>query len=119
MGLPIRSDESSRGGTILFTVFVLLQFWNLFNARMLGTNESAFTGLLENRSFLLIAIAILVGQILLVQFGSSVFRTQALVWWEWLIILAATSLVLVAGELIRRMQQKSATPRQQAAPQAV
>lgn len=87
--------------SVFFSVFVLLQFWNLFNARCLGQTHSAFTGLLENPAFLVIALAILVGQILLVQFGGAVFRTEPLSLRDWLLIIALTSLVLWLGELYR------------------
>jgi P-type Ca2+ transporter type 2C len=59
--------------SLFFTVFVLLQFWNLFNARCLGLNRSAFAGIWANRGFLLIAAAIFVGQVLIVQLGGKSF----------------------------------------------
>lgn len=62
--------------TIFFTFFVMLQFWNLFNARVFGTNDSAFKGLTKSYGMELIVIAILGGQILIVQFGGAVFRTE-------------------------------------------
>ena len=89
------------GESVFFSVFVLLQFWNLFNARRLGSNRSALSGIFENKGFLLIATAILVGQIVLVQFGEKVFRTQPLELVEWLLIIGLTSPVLVVGEFLR------------------
>jgi len=99
------NEEPSRGGTILFTVFVMLQFWNLFNAKTMGRTSSVFPSLGNNPSFLLIAAAIVVGQILLVQFGGSVFRTIPLTLNEWLWITAATSVVLWFGEFVRLGQR--------------
>lgn len=99
--------------SLFFTIFVLLQFWNLFNARCLGLSRSAFTGILENRSFLLIAAAIFVGQVLIVHFGGEMFRTVPLTWQHWLLITAATSLVLWVGELLRlkkRLTEKTVEP---------
>lgn len=97
--------------SVFFSVFVLLQFWNLFNARTLGSNRSAFAGLLENRGFILIALAILVGQIVLVQFGGDIFRTRALSFRDWAVIIAATSPVLWIGELLRLISRgKEGTP---------
>jgi Ca2+-transporting ATPase len=87
--------------SLFFTIFVLLQFWNLFNARCLGLTRSAFSGLGENRSFLLIAAAIFVGQVLIVQFGGEVFRTVPLSLYHWVLITVATSLVLWIGETFR------------------
>lgn len=87
--------------SLFFTIFVLLQFWNLFNARCLGTKRSAFSGISQNRSFLLIAVAIFVGQVLIVQYGGALFRTVPLSLQDWIIITVATSLVLWIGELLR------------------
>ncbi len=84
-----------------FTVFVMLQFWNLFNARCLGLNQSALSGFWENRGFVLIAVAIFVGQVLIVQFGGSLFRTVPLSFRDWIIITVSTSAVLWIGELFR------------------
>ena len=91
--------------TIFFTFFVMLQFWNLFNARVFGTNDSAFKGLTKSYGMELIGIAILGGQILIVQFGGAVFRTEPLDWQTWLVIIGASSLVLWVGELIRFVQR--------------
>lgn len=87
--------------SVFFSVFVMLQFWNLFNARCLGLKQSAFVNLFENKSLLIIAAAIFVGTILLVQFGGPVFRTVPLELADWVIIVAATSTVLWVGELVR------------------
>lgn len=87
--------------TVFFTVFIMLQFWNLFNARCLGLAQSALKGLRNNRGFVFIAAAILIGQVLIVQFGGSVFRTVPLSLGDWLLILIVTSPVLLIGELIR------------------
>lgn len=92
---------SPRELSVFFAVFVLLQFWNLFNARCLGLKQSAFTGLLQNKAFLAIAATIFVGQILIVQFGGSAFRTVPLSVSDWLAIIAGTSVVLGLGELWR------------------
>lgn len=91
--------------SVFFAVFVMLQFWNLFNARTLGLNQSAFTGLFENRSFVAIALTIFVGQILIIQFGGSVFRTVPLSFIDWISIIIGTSLVLWAGEIWRMFSQ--------------
>ncbi len=92
--------------TVFFTTFVMLQFWNLFNARCLGQSHSAFRRLTENKAFLVIAAAILVGQILLVQFGGEIFRTVPLSAVEWLTIFAATSVVLWVGEIVRLVRRR-------------
>ena len=100
---------SVRELTIFFTFFVMLQFWNLFNARVFGTTDSAFKGISKSYGMEFIVLAILIGQFLIVQFGGAVFRTEPLDGWTWLQIIASSSLVLWAGELVRwiqRMRQK-------------
>jgi Ca2+-transporting ATPase len=89
-----------------FTFFVLLQFWNLFNARCLGSSRSALAGLFDNKAFFGIATAILVGQICIVQFGGALFRTVPLSLGVWTAIIAATSPVLVIGEASRWLQRR-------------
>jgi Ca2+-transporting ATPase len=97
----VTSDEPTRKLILFFSVFVLLQFWNLFNARCLGQNHSAFSRILENKGFVIIASTIFLGQILIIQFGGTVFRTVPLALQDWIIILAGTSVVLWVGELWR------------------
>lgn len=87
--------------TIFFTFFVMLQFWNLFNARVFGTNDSAFKGLSKSYGMEIIAFAIIVGQFVIVQFGGAVFRTVPLDFSTWITILVSTSMVLWIGEGIR------------------
>lgn len=91
--------------TIFFTFFVMLQFWNLFNARVFGTSDSAFKGISKSYGMELIVLAILGGQILIVQFGGAVFRTEPLDFITWITIIGSTSLVLWVGELIRLFQR--------------
>jgi P-type Ca2+ transporter type 2C len=91
--------------SVFFALFVMLQFWNLFNARCLGSKKSAFTGLLKNQAFVAIASAILVGQILIIQFGGDFFRTVPLSLDSWVNIITLTSLVLWVGEIWRLMQR--------------
>ena len=91
--------------TVFFTFFVMLQFWNLFNARVFGTSDSAFTGISKSYGMELIILAILGGQILIVQFGGAVFRTVPLDLMTWITIVSSTSLVLWIGELIRFVQR--------------
>lgn len=87
--------------TLFFTTFVMLQFWNLFNARVFGTNDSAFKGLSKSYGLELVLFLIIGGQFLIVQFGGKVFRTEPLEWQTWVMILGLTSIVLWAGEIIR------------------
>lgn len=91
--------------TLLFTGFVLLQFWNLLNIKCFGSNRSIFSRLGENPTYWLIALGILIGQILIVQFGGQVFRTVPLNIMQWLVLFAGTSVILWAGELIRLLHR--------------
>ena len=95
--------------TVFFTVFVMFQFWNLFNAKTFGNIHSAFHDLSSSKGFLLVACAIVIGQFLVVTFGGAVFRTVPLGWQTWLSITAFTSLVLWSGEIrrgIKRLNSK-------------
>lgn len=87
--------------TMFFTFFVLLQFWNLLNAKTYGTSESAFHGLKKCKGVLMVLAFILIGQWLIVEFGGAVFRTQPLPYTDWLLLLAVSSVVLWVGEIIR------------------
>ena len=89
-----------------FTVFVMLQFWNMFNAKAYGTNKSAFSGLSKSAGFEMVALIILVGQILIVTFGNDVFRTMPLTIQDWALIIGGTSFVLWIGELVRLLKKK-------------
>ena len=96
--------------TIFFCIFVMLQWWNLFNARSLGSCHSAFRRLYACRAFLLVLALVLVGQWLIVTFGGAMFRTVPLSMQEWLWIIIGTSSVLWIGEIYRmivRMKSKA------------
>ncbi len=86
--------------SLFFTIFVFLQFWNMFNARAFETGRSAFH-FKDCGGFGLIALFILVGQILIVEFGGMFFQVEPLRWIDWLLVIGGTSLVLWIGELVR------------------
>lgn len=91
--------------TVFFTIFVMLQFWNLFNASVFGTNHSIFKDASHALGMLGVAMIILVGQILIVSFGGKVFRTEPLPLNEWLYIIGGTSFVLWIGEIWRGIKR--------------
>ena len=91
--------------TIFFTVFVMLQFWNLFNASVFGTNHSVFRDGRHAAGMISVAAIILIGQIIIVEFGGKVFRTVPLSLTEWLCIIGATSIVLWIGEAWRMIKR--------------
>lgn len=103
---PWHLDFSSSGHispyelSLFFTLFVMLQFWNLFNARAFGTGRSAFH-MAHCDGFVFIALLILVGQYLIVTFGGTMFSVVPLKAADWGIVIAATSAVLWVGELRR------------------
>lgn len=91
--------------TWFFTTFVMLQFWNLFNAKSLGSIRSAFHHFLSDKGMQLVLVLILIGQWLIVTFGGDMFRTQPLSLMEWAVIIGSTSLVLWVGELYRGVKR--------------
>ena len=92
--------------SVFFTTFVMLQFWNMFNAKAFLAHGSAFKGLKECTGFLLMMVIIPVGQFLIVQFGGDVFRTTPISFRDWIIIIVGTSFVLWIGELLRLLKRK-------------
>jgi Ca2+-transporting ATPase len=94
--------------SLFFATFVMLQFWNLFNARCFGLAQSALKGFWNNKGFMGIATMIFIGTIVMVQFGGEVFRTEPLAMYEWMYIVAGTSAVLWVGEVLRLLRRPSA-----------
>ena len=88
--------------TITFTIFVFMQFWNLFNAKAFHTGASAFINKTKSfGGFELALLIILVGQILIVTVGGEMFSVEPLSWQDWLICFVGTSPVIIIGEIIR------------------
>ena len=87
--------------SLFFTTFVMLQFWNLLNAKTLGSRHSCLHRLWADRGMLIIMVAILLGQWLIVTFGGQMFRTTPLSLTEWMVIIVATSAVVWIKELYR------------------
>ena len=92
--------------TVFFSTFVFLQFWNMFNAKGFETRHSVFSCLRGCREFFLILLAIAVGQVLIVEFGGEVFRTEPLAWREWAVIIGSTSLIAIGGEIVRAIGRR-------------
>lgn len=93
--------------SLFFTIFVMLQFWNLFNAKAFMTNDSAFKGISwkDTKWFIIIALVIFLGQVLMTEMPGlqEMFNVAqgGIKVIDWVIITAATSLVLVVGEIMR------------------
>ena len=96
---------SAKELTIFFTIFVMLQWWNLFNAKTLGSSHSAFRGFLSDKGLITVLAMILAGQWIIVEFGGKMFRTVPLSFEDWTYIIAGTSVVMIAGELIRGIRR--------------
>lgn len=94
--------------SLFFTTFVMLQFWNLFNAKAFGSNHSAFHAFAHDNGLLLVLLIILGGQWLIVTFGGGMFRTEPLSLTEWGVIIASTSVVLWIGEIWRAVKRMTA-----------
>lgn len=88
-----------------FSFFVMLQFWNMFNAKAFMEGRSAFADLKGSKSFLFVAALIIVGQILIVTFGGEMFNVVPLPLKDWAIIIASSSVVLWIGEIARLFQK--------------
>lgn len=84
-----------------FSFFVMLQFWNMFNAKAFMEGRSAFANLKESKSFLFVALLIIIGQYLIVTFGGEMFNVVPLSLKDWGIIIGSSSLVLWVGEIAR------------------
>ena len=101
MWLNADGEMSAYEQSKFFTFFVMLQFWNMFNAKAYMTGRSAFSGLGSNQTFLAVCALIVIGQVLIVSFGGVMFNVVPLSIESWLHITAVTSIVLWIGEIAR------------------
>jgi Ca2+-transporting ATPase len=92
--------------SLFFTIFVILQFWNMFNAKAFMTGKSAFANLKNSTGFIAIAAVILAGQWVIVTIGGEMFNVVPLKLNDWFIIIGSTSVVLWIGEIIRLFRKK-------------
>jgi Ca2+-transporting ATPase len=87
--------------SLFFTIFVMLQLWNMFNAKAYLTRRSAFCSMSKSQSFAVIVLVIILGQIIIVNFGGAMFNVVPISFADWLYIVLGTSAVLVVGEIYR------------------
>ena len=92
--------------TIFFTIFVMLQWWNMFNAKSLGSSRSTFHKFRSDKGLQFVLFVILAGQWLIVEFGGKMFRTVPLDIETWAMIVAGTSPVMLVGEAIRAVRRR-------------
>lgn len=115
--LLVYCERRGKGGvdvhelTMFFTTFVMIQFWNLFNAKALMSHHTAFRHFPKDRGMILVLVLVLVGQWIIVTFGGEMFRTTPLSLHEWLLIIGSTSVVLWVGELWRAFKRMIAKRR--------
>lgn len=115
--LLVYCERRGKGGvdvhelTMFFTTFVMIQFWNLFNAKALMSHHTAFRHFLKDKGMILVLVLVLVGQWIIVTFGGEMFRTTPLSLHEWLLIIGSTSVVLWVGELWRGFKRMIAKRR--------
>lgn len=115
--LLVYCERRGKGGvdvhelTMFFTTFVMIQFWNLFNAKALMSHHTAFRHFLKDKGMILVLVLVLVGQWIIVTFGGEMFRTTPLSFHEWLLIIGSTSVVLWVGELWRAFKRMIAKRR--------
>ena len=91
--------------SLFFSIFVMLQFWNMFNAKAYRTGRSAFAEIGKSQGFIMIAAAIIIGQVVITTFGGAMFNVTPLLLTDWCLIIATTSLVLWIGELLRLIKR--------------
>ena len=115
--LLVYCERRGKGGvdvhelTMFFTTFVMIQFWNLFNAKALMSHHTAFRHFLKDKGMMLVLVLVLVGQWIIVTFGGEMFRTTPLSLHEWLLIICSTSVVLCADEQGRTFKRMIAKRR--------
>ena len=103
---PVENGLTIYELSLFFTIFVMLQFWNMFNAKAFETGKSAFVNIWNSKWFIFSALFIILGQILIVTIGGDMFNVTPLLFIDWIIIISFTSIVLWVGELIRLFQKK-------------
>lgn len=97
---------SLQSQTLFFTVFVMLQFWNMFNAKAYHSGRLAVAAIGKAQGFVTVGLLIIIGQILIVSFGGEVFRVEPLSTTNWLVAICGTSIVLWIGEIGRLIAKK-------------
>ena len=103
--------------SLFFTFFVMMQFWNLFNARYFRTGRSLVSDIVAvirreckmedcfSPTFLGIVAAIFFGQVLIVNCFGSLFNVCALDLKDWIYIMLVTSPILIVGEIVRNIKK--------------
>ena len=103
---------------IFFSIFVMMQFWNIFNAKYYRSGRSLIQDLIDlvrdpqswNRNFsmgfLLIVLVIFLGQVFIVNEAGRMFGVSALTMKDWVLIVGFTSLILIVPDVVRFVQDR-------------
>lgn len=97
--VDVKDAKDIQFTTIFFAGYMIVNWWNMFNARVIGKNKSIFDGLTGNFKFIGTAFLILAITIVIVQIGGQVFRTVPLSFEQWAAVLLVTSPVVIVREL--------------------
>jgi Ca2+-transporting ATPase len=102
---------------VFFSIFVVMQFWNMFNAKYFHSNRSLLLDLVDlvrrpavvkesySLYFVLIAIVILLGQVIIVNFAGDLFGVAPLPLSDWAWILLLTSPILFIPDIVRLVRR--------------
>jgi Ca2+-transporting ATPase len=102
---------------IFFSIFVILQFWNMFNAKYFATRRSLLLDIVDlvrnpkavaesySLYFVLISAVILIGQVVIVNFAGELFSVAPLTLSDWGWILLITSPVLLIPDIVRLVRR--------------
>ncbi len=100
---------------IFFSFFVMMQFWNIFNAKYFRSGRSFIGDIADlfrdphswhrnfSTGFLLIVVVIFIGQVFIVNFAGSMFGVSPLSLTDWLLIISLTSFILIVPDVVRWM----------------
>jgi P-type Ca2+ transporter type 2C len=91
--------------SLFFSLYVFFQVWNQVNCRSLSVDSGGFRGIGGNPTFLAIAAAVAIGQIIIVSFGGAAFKVEPLDAGTWIGIICASAIVLVFAECVRRARR--------------
>lgn len=83
--------------TIVFNVFVLLQVFNFFNARILSADGAVLDNLANSQTLLRIVLCIAVSQVVMVEYGGKFMGTTPLSLAEWVYCIVVGSSSLLVG----------------------
>lgn len=92
--------------SLFFTIFVMLQFWNMFNAKAFATGTSSCAAINKCKGFIGVGLLIVIGQILIVTFGGEMFSVTPLTFDDWWQLILSTSIVFIIGEILRFFNNK-------------